>query len=128
VCATPIDEVSVGHRLKSVYIFGTGDCKKKFEAAPENYLEGEAGAKPKAALTPEALSKGHSLLEKAVAAMGGAARIDSLTGYQEKSTVQQTRRTGDVEVKTNLTILFPDLIKMTAKAILSASIRQRGTS
>lgn len=92
-----------------VYIFGSEGCKKKFEAAPENYLEAEA--RPKAALTPEAISKGHSLLEKAVSAMGGAARIDGLTAYQEKSTAQQTRRTGDVEVKTKLTILFPDRIR-----------------
>lgn len=95
-----------------IYIFGTGDCKKKFEAAPENYLEDEAGARTKAALTPEALSKGQSLIEKAVAAAGGAARIDGLTSYQEKSNAIQTRRTGDVEVKTNLTILFPDRIRL----------------
>lgn len=94
-----------------IYIFGTGECKKRFEAAPGNYLETEGGAKPKAALTPGALNKGQSLIEKAVAAMGGAVRIDGLTSYQEKSTALQTRQQGDVEVKTNLTILFPDRIR-----------------
>lgn len=94
-----------------IYIFGTGDCKKRFEAAPENYLEDKTSARPMAGWTPEALNKGQSLIEKAVAAMGGAARIDGLTSYQEKSTALQTRRQGDVEVKTDLTILFPDRIR-----------------
>ena len=43
--------------------------------------------------------------------MGGASRIDNLTSYQEKSTSTQTRRQGDVEVKTNLTVVFPDRIR-----------------
>jgi YHS domain-containing protein len=94
-----------------IYIFGTGECKKRFEEAPENYLEDESSARPKAGFTAEALTKGQSLIEKAVAAMGGAARIDGLTSYQEKSTALQTRRQGDVEVKTDLTILFPDRIR-----------------
>lgn len=94
-----------------IYIFGTEDCKKRFVAAPENYLEAKNGGRPKTAVTPEAVTKGKSLIERAVVAMGGAARIDGLTGYQEKSTALQTRRQGDVEVKTNLTILFPALIR-----------------
>lgn len=93
-----------------IYIFGSGECKKRFEAAPVNYLEAEAGT-PKMVFTPEALAKGRSLIDKAIAAMGGAARIDGLISYQEKSTKQQARQQGDVEVKTNLTVLFPDRIR-----------------
>jgi YHS domain-containing protein len=95
-----------------IYIFGSGECKKRFEAAPKNYLEAESGGtKPEAVVTPEALKKGQSLIERAVAAVGGAARIDGLTSYQEKNTVVQTRRQGEVEVKTTLTVLYPDRIR-----------------
>ena len=94
-----------------IYIFGTGGCKKAFDAAPENYLEPASGAKPKAVFTPDAFTKGQSLIEKAVSALGGAAQIDNLTSYQAKSTSLQHRQQGDVEVKTNLTILFPNRIR-----------------
>jgi YHS domain-containing protein len=94
-----------------IYIFGSGECKKRFEAAPANYLEPENGAGNRPAVTPAALAKGRSLVEKAVAAMGGAAHIDGLSSYQEKTTALQTRRQGDVEIKTNLAILFPDRIR-----------------
>jgi YHS domain-containing protein len=94
-----------------IYIFGSEECKKRFDAAPQNYLEtsNEAAAKP--AVTPEALGKAKALIEKAVAAMGGASRIDDLISYQEKSTTAQTRRQGEVEVKSSLTIVFPDRIR-----------------
>src|ERR1700730_12383066 len=68
-----------------IYIFGSGECKKRFEAAPAHYLETEGEVKPKA-VTPDALKKGQALIEKAVAAMGGASLIDGLASYQEKST------------------------------------------
>jgi len=95
-----------------IYIFGSGDCKKKFEAAPENYLESANGARPKAALTPESMKRGLALVEKAVGLMGGSARIDGVTSYQETNTVLQARRQGDVEVKTTLTALFPNRIRL----------------
>ncbi|MCI0391285.1 MAG: hypothetical protein MOB07_21295 [Acidobacteria bacterium] len=95
-----------------IYIFGSGGCKKRFDAAPENYLEAKSADKPKAALTPEALQKGQSLIDKAVAAAGGAAQIDGVTSYQEKSTVLQARQQDDVEIKNNLTVLFPDRIRL----------------
>jgi YHS domain-containing protein len=95
-----------------IYIFGSGECKTRFEAAPTNYLEGESGAKTKIALTPEGLKKGEALIEKAVTAMGSAKLIDGLTNYQEKSTTLQTRQQSDVEVNTNLTIVFPDRLRL----------------
>lgn len=93
-----------------IYIFGSDQCKKRFDAAPQNYLEIANEAAPKTA-TPEAARKAKALIETAVAAMGGASRIDGLTSYQEKSTTTQTRRQGDVEVMTNLTVVFPDRIR-----------------
>ena len=95
-----------------IYIFGTGECKTRFEAAPARYLESKDDAKAKVVLTPEGLKKGQALIEKAVAAAGGAVRIDGLTSYQEKSTALQGRHTADVEVKTDLTVLFPDRVRV----------------
>lgn len=94
-----------------IYIFGSGGCKKAFDATPEKYLAPEGGVASKVAATPEALKKGQALIEKAVTGLGGAARLDGLTSYQEKNTVLQTRRQTDVEIKTNLTVLFPDRIR-----------------
>jgi len=90
-----------------IYIFGSGECKKRFDAAPEKYFPSKSEAGTKAALTPEALQKGRALIEKAVIAMGGAARLDGLTSYEEKSSGLQTRRQGDVEIKYGLTLIFP---------------------
>lgn len=95
-----------------IYIFGSGDCKTNFEAAPAKYLVAEDSAKANVTLTPEGLKKGQALIEKAVTAAGGAAQIDSLSSYQEKSTALQGRHTADVEVKTDLTVLFPDRVRL----------------
>ena len=95
-----------------IYIFGSGECKKRFDASPEKFLESKGESKTKIAFTPEALKSGQALIEKAVAAMGGAARIDGATSYQEKSASLQSRRDNDVEIKTELKILFPDRIRM----------------
>src|SRR5882724_897289 len=86
-----------------IYIFGSGECKTRFDATPAKYLESESGAQPKVPLTPDALKKGQALIEKAVAAMGDATLIDGLVSYQEKSTALQGRHGDDVEVKTDLT-------------------------
>lgn len=95
-----------------IYIFGSGECKKRFDAAPEKYFPSKSDATAKAALTPEALQKGQALIEKAVTAMGGAARLDGLTSYEEKSAGLQGRRQGDVEIKYGLTLIFPDRIRL----------------
>jgi len=103
-----VDTYSVyqGH----IYIFGSADCKKRFDATPEKYLAPEGSAKSKAA-APEALKKGQALIEQAVTALGGAARLDGLTSYQEKTVTRRTVRMNEVEFKNTLTVLFPDRIR-----------------
>ena len=96
-----------------IYIFGSTNCKTLFVAAPEKYLESEDSTSGTA--TPEALKQGQALIDKAVAAMGGAAKIDGLTSFREKSVAPQTRGPkGEVEVKVNLDLLivFPDRIRL----------------
>ncbi len=93
-----------------IYIFGSEQCKTAFVAAPEKYLPPE---KVPSAATPEALKKGQALIEKAVAAMGGAAKLDGLVSYHEKNTSTQTRgRMGEVEVKNDLLLAFPDRARL----------------
>jgi YHS domain-containing protein len=94
-----------------IYIFGSGECKKLFEATPEKYLEEENTTKSTEVLTPEAVKKGRELIEKAVAAMGSPALIDGLANLQEKSSSWQTRRGKEVEIKTKLIFLFPDMVR-----------------
>jgi YHS domain-containing protein len=96
-----------------IYIFGSDNCKTLFVAAPEKYL-GPGEAASVAAATAEALKQGQALIDKAVAAMGGAAKIDGLTSFREKSVAPQTRGPmGEIEVKVNLDLLivFPDRIR-----------------
>ncbi|MCU1264695.1 MAG: Peptidase inactive domain protein [Acidobacteria bacterium] len=94
-----------------IYIFGSGECKRRFEAAPEKYLDDKSITGSKEALTPEALKKGRELIDKAVTAMGSPVLIDSLTTFQEKSSSLQTRQGTEVEIKTNFTFLFPDRVR-----------------
>jgi YHS domain-containing protein len=97
-----------------IYIFGSGNCKTLFVAAPEKYLSSEEADSAPAVATPEALKRGQALIDKAVAAMGGAAKIDGLSSFREKSVSPQTRGPmGETEVKVNLDLLiaFPDRIR-----------------
>lgn len=98
-----------------IYIFGSANCKTLFGAAPEKYLESEDAASAPGATTPESLKQGQALIDKAVAAMGGAAKIDGLSSYREQSVAPQTRGpSGEIEVKVNtdLLIVFPDRIRI----------------
>lgn len=95
-----------------IYVFGSADCKKKFEAAPQNYLQPEEKSSPEVAATPEGIKKGQLLIEKAVESMGGASKLDSLTSYQEKFTVTQKGPQGDFEIKATRTIVFPDKTRL----------------
>ena len=94
-----------------IYIFGSGACKKMFDATPEKYLEPAGGTSLKLSTSPATLEKGQALLAKAVAAMGGAAKLDSLTSYREKSITWQQRQTSEVTIKNDLLLVFPDKLR-----------------
>ncbi len=96
-----------------IYIFGSGECKTRFEAAPEKYLdEGNAGRPDDNSFTPEAKLTGRELIERAVNAMGSPSLIDGLATLQERSVSTQTRHNGDVEIKTSLTFVYPDKVRI----------------
>jgi YHS domain-containing protein len=92
-----------------IYIFGSGNCKKVFDTAPEKYLEPIISREFTA--TPEAVKRGQMLIEKAVAAMGGAARIDAITSFQEAGLSTTIQQQNTVEYKTSLIRAFPDSIR-----------------
>ncbi len=102
-----------------IYIFGSGECQKLFEAAPEKYLE-PASAKAFIA-TPEALQKGQALIEKAVAAMGGAAKIDGLTSLQETGVAVTLQQQKETEYKLVTTRMFPDQVRQEQARVFGAT-------
>ena len=88
-----------------IYIFGSEACVAAFKASPESYLEPAA---TKFEPTAEAAKKGRDLLAKAVEALGGAAKVDSLVSYQEKATTTTSTPRGEVAGQLVLTRGFPD--------------------
>ena len=75
-----------------IYIFGSENCKTLFVAAPEKYLDPGESSSVTAAATPEALKQGQALIDKAVAAMGGAAKIDGLTSLSRTERLRRRPR------------------------------------
>ena len=64
-----------------IYIFGSDDCIKAFKAAPDDFIEPVRPAwSPSSAET----ARGQALLDKAVAAMGGAAALEQLSSFWER--------------------------------------------
>jgi len=58
------------------------------------------------------MKKGQALIEKAVAAMGGAAKMDSVTAYQQSGLAIGHHQQQATEYKTVLTRLFPDRVRL----------------
>lgn len=94
-----------------IYIFGSSDCLKIFNTAPEKFIEPEPTVITRVGATPEALKKGQALISKAVAALGGDEKVDGLKSYREQGTLITTMPETQVENKTNLTIVFPNSIR-----------------
>ena len=94
-----------------IYLFGSPACLTAFKAAPESFLEPEAAPVLKPAASAESLQKGRALLEKAVEAAGGAAKLDALVSYQEKGTTARHTQQGVAEMKTALYIVYPDKLR-----------------
>ena len=61
--------------------------------------------------SPAASQQGRALIERAVAAMGGAAKVDGLTSYIEKATVVRKAPQGEIEMKMTLSLAPPDRLR-----------------
>jgi len=92
-----------------IYIFGSDDCHKKFVAAPAKFLPRPVPAMPTAARDVQA---GRALLDKAVASVGGAAKIDAVTSYIETATQTQTRPQGQMALTVKTIRRFPADIRI----------------
>ena len=91
-----------------IYIFGSDDCHKRFVAAPAKFMPRPVPAMPDGAT---ALADGRALVERAVAALGGAEKLDAIKTYAEEITQEQVRGTMTVSVSTNTTWRFPGDIR-----------------
>lgn len=105
-----------------IYLFGSGECKKQFDAAPQRFFEPEYKSATTAA-TAAALKKGQALVEQAVTAMGGAQLLDGLRSYQEKDIVTP-------QVDYGFTLAFPDRVRKDQRygAYQDAAVLNRETS
>lgn len=93
-----------------IYVFGSPACLKAFKEKPDNFLEAdEAAAAP---ASEESRRRGLALVEKAVEAAGGAARVDGVVSYEERGTTGTRTPQGAVEVKTVLLVLYPDKVRL----------------
>lgn len=89
-----------------IYLLGSPACLTMFKAAPESFLEPEGPAAAPDA-PEEARRRGRELIERAVEAAGGAARVDGLKSYQERGATGAPARQGAAEVKTALVVSLP---------------------
>jgi YHS domain-containing protein len=90
-----------------IYVFGSDECHKRFVAAPARYLEPPAAPFP----SGEAIRAGREAIDRAVAAMGGAA-VDSLSTLSETESHTEPRRMGEVTITTRTHWRFPDAIRV----------------
>lgn len=93
-----------------IYIFGSETCKKLFDATPEKYLNAETAKEVRG--TAEAMKKGQALLEKAVAAMGGAAKVDGVMAYQQSGVAIARQQQQETPYKAVVTRIFPDRVRL----------------
>ena len=106
VTGNPADYAVVDGKI---YIFGSDDCHKKFVAAPAKFLPKPAPAMPAAARDVQA---GRALLEKAVAALGGAAKLDAVASYIESASQTQARPQGQATLTLKTMRRFPGDIRV----------------
>jgi YHS domain-containing protein len=105
-----------------IYIFGSDDCHKKFAAAPEKYLPRPVLPMPTAAA---AVSAGKKLLDRAVAATGGAAAVDGLTSLTEVVSTSVPQRDGDVPATRTTIWRFPDAVRQETSATIMGQTRKQ---
>lgn len=92
-----------------IYIFGSDDCHKRFVAAPAKFLPPVPAAMPGSA---RASADGRALVDRAVAAIGGAARLGALTSYVESWSYTQDTVQGEVPVAARALWRFPTGVRM----------------
>jgi YHS domain-containing protein/outer membrane lipoprotein-sorting protein len=92
-----------------IYIFASDACRKTFLGDPDKYLD---RPDPVPVGTDDAKTEGRKLIEKAIEAMGGAAKLDAVKSYQwqKDQKVQSGGKTYDQTDR--VTIAFPDRLRV----------------
>jgi YHS domain-containing protein len=77
----PVEGAQALHAVHEgrVYVFGSPDCQKLFVASPARFLDRTPS--PLAGLATDAAARGRTLLDRAVAAHGGADAISKVTVF-----------------------------------------------
>jgi hypothetical protein len=65
--------------------------------------------------SPDAAKKGRELIDKAVAALGGAAKLDGLTSLVERASVVMKAPQGEMELKVTRTVAPPGRLRQDAQ-------------
>ncbi len=107
-----------------IYIFGSDECHKKFQAEPAKYLPTPPAPLP---ASPAAATRGRQLVDRAVAALGGASMLDGLTSYVESYTQVQTRPQGDVTIAFKTMWSFPDRARQERSMVLQGKTMSSAT-
>jgi YHS domain-containing protein len=92
-----------------IYLFASEGCRKGFLAAPEKLLENDDPAPRGTAVQAR---RGRELLERAVAAAGGAAAVDGLTSYRQRLEHTENSPAKQVAVSESLLLQFPDRMRV----------------
>jgi YHS domain-containing protein len=88
-----------------IYIFASPQCRGTFLKRAADLLEADD---PLPAWTPESRERGRALLDRAVAAMGGAAAIDGIGSVSRRVEEQVASAGKTIPVVESLWIEFPD--------------------
>jgi YHS domain-containing protein len=88
-----------------IYVFGSDECQKLFTATPANYVD--SAPSPLADATPVRLMRGRALVDRAVAAHGGAA-LATLRGFREQTRQELGGMQGPITVTSETTTMLPD--------------------
>lgn len=91
-----------------LYIFASEACKKGFLSAPEKLLDSDD---PAPTGSDDDRAKARQLLDKAIAALGGAARLEKLRSYSRRMIREQEYQGRKVKVGEAWTIATPERLR-----------------
>jgi YHS domain-containing protein len=105
-----------------IYIFGSDECHKRFQAAPAKYIPPPPRPLAKGA---DAIGKGRKLLDDAARAAGPS--IDSVTTLVESISQVQTRPQGEVQIATKTMWSYPDRARQERRMSLMGKTMESST-
>jgi len=92
-----------------LYIFASTSCKNTFLKDPSRVLE-QDDVRPES--TPESLSQGQALLQKAILALGGEEKLNGLRSYQERTVTVNEYEGRNVYIRKTQTFVLPKTFRV----------------